>query len=149
MFHYITQTLRFQDREREPPSRIGTERGRRPTWISNSPVLILKPSGAGGRWSRAKRLWEAPCRHTGAGVRAAHSSPGTISTRIHSRYYRWRKALSVDSVTDLPSMHCRSASDQRMMQRSTVDFIKVQFDFQRTLCVSIAFGSCAARNTFP
>ncbi len=68
----------------------------------NSPVLILKPSGAGGRWNRIRQLREAPCRHPGAGVRAAHSSPGAISTRIHSRYYRWRKALSVDSVTDLP-----------------------------------------------
>jgi uncharacterized protein YutE (UPF0331/DUF86 family) len=31
----------------------------------------------------------------------------------------------------------------------TLDFINVYFDFQHTFCVSIAFGSCVARNTFP
>jgi hypothetical protein len=30
-----------------------------------------------------------------------------------------------------------------------LDFINVYFDFQHTFCVSIAFGSCVARNTFP
>jgi len=31
----------------------------------------------------------------------------------------------------------------------SIDFINVYFDFQHTFCVSIAFGSCVARNTFP
>jgi hypothetical protein len=30
-----------------------------------------------------------------------------------------------------------------------IDFIKVYFDFQNTLCVSIEFGSYATRNMFP
>jgi len=32
---------------------------------------------------------------------------------------------------------------------NSIDFINVYFDFQHTLCVSTAFGSCAARSTFP
>ena len=32
---------------------------------------------------------------------------------------------------------------------AALDFINVYFDFQHTFCVSIAFGSCVARNTFP
>ncbi len=41
--------------------------------------------------------------------------------------------------------------DSALTERSNyfLDFINVYFDFQHTFCVSIAFGSCVARNTFP
>ena len=52
---------------------MAVARCRRPTRVSNSPVLILKPSGVGGKWSRARQLREASCGRPGAGVRAAYT----------------------------------------------------------------------------
>ena len=34
-------------------------------------------------------------------------------------------------------------------QKVVVDLIKIYFDFWNAFCVSVEFGSCAARNMFP
>ena len=50
------------------------------------------------------------------------------------------------------SRNCRNHRHSPCRRRHlavSVDFINVYFDFQHTFCVSIAFGSCVARNTFP
>ena len=56
----------------------------------------------------------------------------------------------IESVADVLQMMCgKIATENCGLIEFILDFINVYFDFQHTFCVSIAFGSCVARNTFP
>ena len=87
-------------------------------------------------------------------VRCGKSSIGSILDQLHVRIavaHTLQEAyalLSGDS-SDFDLRHIHLALHSNTLALHPIDLIKIYFDFRNAFCVSIEFGSYAARNMFP